>query len=210
MKGHMAPEWALSLPITAKVDVYRFGIVILDIGVEEQEVELIRLVGIVKMKIRRKEECWMEDIVDPRLNGEFNGNQAAALVEMRFACMEEDRSKRPTMDAIVQVLLECVADHEADLLAIFRSNPKCLLVNATGEAAFLKYSSDQGNQNYAELKRATDNFKEELGRGCSSSRSKDPKKPQPRAKKHPEFLMKKSPLAMTSLCLMLGPFVAFA
>ncbi|KAK2972282.1 hypothetical protein RJ640_014340 [Escallonia rubra] len=121
-KGYMAPEWASNLPITAKVDVYSYGIVILELvrgvrlltwvieGAEEQEVELTRFVRTLKMKIECKEECWMEDLVDPRLNEDFDRNQAAALVEMGLACMEQDRSKRPTMDAIVQFLQECVAE----------------------------------------------------------------------------------------------------
>ncbi|KAK2972280.1 hypothetical protein RJ640_014338 [Escallonia rubra] len=121
-KGYMAPEWALNLTITAKVDVYSYGVVILELvrGVrlatwvvedaEEQEVELTRFVSILKTKIQHREESWMEDIVDPRLKGQFNRFQAAALVEIGLACMEEDRSKRPTMDTVVQVLLESEAE----------------------------------------------------------------------------------------------------
>ncbi|MBA0697898.1 hypothetical protein Goari_021417 [Gossypium aridum] len=30
-KGYMAPEWALNLPITEKVDVYNYGVVILEL-----------------------------------------------------------------------------------------------------------------------------------------------------------------------------------
>ncbi|KAK2972287.1 hypothetical protein RJ640_014345 [Escallonia rubra] len=100
----MAPKWALKLPITPKVDVYSYGIVILELvrgvrlltwvikGVEEQEFELTRLIRIVKMKIHCKEECWMKDIMDARLNGEFNGNQAATMFEMELACMEQERN----------------------------------------------------------------------------------------------------------------------
>ncbi|KAK2972291.1 hypothetical protein RJ640_014349 [Escallonia rubra] len=121
-KGYMAPEWALNLPITAKVDVYSYGIVILEIvrgirlstwvieDTEVHEVELKRLVRLVKLGIQSKEECWMEDIVDPRLNGQFDRKQAATLVEIGLACMEEDRNKRPTMDTVVQLLLESEAE----------------------------------------------------------------------------------------------------
>lgn len=72
-KGYMAPEWALSLPITAKVDVYSYGVVILEIvkgirfsswvvnnGSEEQDSELTRFVRIVKRKIQCREESWIE------------------------------------------------------------------------------------------------------------------------------------------------------
>ncbi|KAK3023383.1 hypothetical protein RJ639_028112 [Escallonia herrerae] len=104
------------------LDKHFYGIVILELvrgvrlltwvmeGGEEQEVELTSFVRTLKMKIECKEECWMEDLVDPRLNGDFDRNQVAALVEMGLACMEQDRSKRPTMDAIVQFLQEYVAE----------------------------------------------------------------------------------------------------
>uniref|UniRef100_A0A5B7ACX2 Receptor-like serine/threonine-protein kinase n=1 Tax=Davidia involucrata TaxID=16924 RepID=A0A5B7ACX2_DAVIN len=118
-KGYMAPEWALNLPITAKVDVYSYGVVILEIvkGIrlsnwaieddEEQEAELTRFIRIVKRKVQCGEDSWIEDIVDPRLRGQFSRNQAATLVEIGLSCVQDDRSKRPAMDSVVQILLEC-------------------------------------------------------------------------------------------------------
>ncbi|XP_022765829.1 putative receptor protein kinase ZmPK1 [Durio zibethinus] len=118
-KGYMAPEWALNLPITAKVDVYSYGVVILELvkGIrlsswvledgEEQETELTRFVRVVKRKIHCEEAAWIEDAVDIRLNGQFSRIQAEKMVEIGISCVDEDRSKRPTMDSIVQALMEC-------------------------------------------------------------------------------------------------------
>lgn len=118
-KGYMAPEWALNLPITAKVDVYSYGVVILEIvkGIrlanwvvedsEEQESEFTRFVRVVKRKIECGKDSWIEDIVDPRLEGQFSRKQAETMVGIGISCVEQDRSKRPTMDWVVQVLLEC-------------------------------------------------------------------------------------------------------
>ncbi|KAJ4704580.1 Receptor protein kinase [Melia azedarach] len=120
-KGYMAPEWASNLPITAKVDVYSYGVVILELvkGIrlsklivddsEEQEAELTRFVREVKRKIQSGEEAWIEKVVDPRLNGKFSRNQAATLAEIGISCVEEDRNRRPTMDSVVQSLLQCEA-----------------------------------------------------------------------------------------------------
>ncbi|XP_004300866.1 PREDICTED: putative receptor protein kinase ZmPK1-like [Fragaria vesca subsp. vesca] len=119
-KGYMAPEWASNLPITAKVDVYSYGVMILEIvkGIrlsswvmegddEEIETEMTRFIREVKHRILLGEESWIEEMVDPRLDGEYNRSEAAKMVEIGISCVEEDRSKRPTMDAIVQILLEC-------------------------------------------------------------------------------------------------------
>ncbi|WRX24843.1 Protein kinase domain - like 10 [Theobroma cacao] len=115
----MAPEWALNLPITAKVDVYGYGVVILELvkgirlsnWVEEdgegQETELTRFVRVIKGKGQSEETAWIEDAVDTRLNGQFSRIQAAKMIEIGISCVEEDRNKRPTMDSIVQALMEC-------------------------------------------------------------------------------------------------------
>ncbi|XVE76442.1 hypothetical protein DITRI_Ditri12bG0173000 [Diplodiscus trichospermus] len=117
--GYMAPEWALNLPITAKVDVYSYGVVILELmkGIrlsnwvvengEEQETELTRFIKIVKRKMESEEADWVNDVVDTRLNGKFSRLQAEKMVEIGISSVDEDRTKRPTMDSIVQALLEC-------------------------------------------------------------------------------------------------------
>ncbi|KAI3750415.1 hypothetical protein L2E82_21050 [Cichorium intybus] len=120
-KGYMAPEWASNLPITAKVDVYSYGVVVLEMakGIrlsnivmqegegEEEESELTRLLRVAKMKSQEEEKGWIEEIIDPRLGGVFSRKQAVTLVEMGLSCVEEDRHKRPTMDSVVQVLIDC-------------------------------------------------------------------------------------------------------
>ena len=120
-KGYMAPEWASTLPITAKVDVYSYGVVILEMvkgirfsswvvnnSTEEHEPELTRFVGIEKGKIQcREDDSWIEKIVDPRLKGQFSRRQATTMVEIGISCVEEDTNKRPTMASVLQLLLEC-------------------------------------------------------------------------------------------------------
>ncbi|XP_039159998.1 putative receptor protein kinase ZmPK1 [Eucalyptus grandis] len=114
-KGYMAPEWALNLPITAKVDVYSYGLMVLEIVKEirlsswvvkkeeneEQEAELTVFTREIKRRIQRGEDLGIEDLVDKRLKGKYSRKQARMLVEIGMSCVEEDRNKRPTMDSIV-------------------------------------------------------------------------------------------------------------
>ncbi|XP_010262649.1 PREDICTED: putative receptor protein kinase ZmPK1 [Nelumbo nucifera] len=122
-KGYMAPEWALNLPITSKVDVYSYGVVILEIvrGIRlsnwvmmdgEEEAEMTRFLRMVKRKIQNGEDTWVDDTVDPRLKGQFNRNQAALMIEVGISCVDEDRNRRPTMGMVVQALLECEDEPE--------------------------------------------------------------------------------------------------
>ncbi|XP_021845554.1 putative receptor protein kinase ZmPK1 [Spinacia oleracea] len=120
-KGYMAPEWAINLPITAKVDVYSYGVVILELikGIRlsswvvddqnssEEIPELVRFVRLAKRKIQNGEDSWVEDLVDPRLEGKFSRNQAAMMIEVGLSCLDDDRNKRPTMESVAQALAEC-------------------------------------------------------------------------------------------------------
>ncbi|XP_074271355.1 putative receptor protein kinase ZmPK1 isoform X1 [Silene latifolia] len=120
-KGYMAPEWAMNLPITAKVDVYSYGVVILelvkgirlsnwmvdsDVGSEAVS-ELANFVRLAKGEIEREEDSWVGDFADPRLEGKFSRKQVALMIKVGFSCVEEDRNKRPTMESVAQVLAEC-------------------------------------------------------------------------------------------------------
>ncbi|CAL4974820.1 unnamed protein product [Urochloa decumbens] len=116
--GYMAPEWALNLPINAKVDVYSYGVVLLEIvtGIrvssgmmlKERQIDFREFVQEAKHILSNGN---VSDIVDDRLHGHFDTEQATAMVKIAFSCVEE-RSKRPTMDEIVKVLMSC--DDEDD------------------------------------------------------------------------------------------------
>ena len=70
---------------------------------EEAELELLDLVRMLKVK-PGAEDSWIDDFVDARLAGQFNRRQAAAMAEMAISCLEEDRSKRPNMDTVAEIL----------------------------------------------------------------------------------------------------------
>ncbi|KAI3447720.1 hypothetical protein Pfo_004385 [Paulownia fortunei] len=123
-KGYMAPEWALNHPITAKVDVFGYGVVILEIvrgvrlcnwvveGDDEQEAALTNFVRNIEEKMQCGSSSWLESVVDSRLGGKFSRNQAATLIQTGISCVKEDRNKRPTMASVVQTLLECEDETE--------------------------------------------------------------------------------------------------
>lgn len=120
-KGYMAPEWASNLPITAKVDVYSYGVVILELvrGIRlsnwvlvgegnVQEAEMARFMREAKLQIKAEEKySWVEEVLDPRLQGQFDLKQAVRMIEIGISCVEEDSTKRPTMDTVVSLLLNC-------------------------------------------------------------------------------------------------------
>ena len=75
----MAPEWAMNLPITAKIDVYSYGVVILELvrGIRlsdwvvdlEGVSELVNFVTMAKRNVSNGEGSWVGEFVDED-NGE--------------------------------------------------------------------------------------------------------------------------------------------
>jgi serine/threonine protein kinase len=118
--GYMAPEWVLNLPINAKVDVYSYGVVLLElvtgsrissgIAMDGEEVELSQFVNALTELQVSGDVKDIEDIVDTRLNGHFDPEQVAVMVKLALSCLEE-RNRRPTMNETVRALLAC-DDHD--------------------------------------------------------------------------------------------------
>ncbi|KAJ4841056.1 hypothetical protein Tsubulata_028356 [Turnera subulata] len=125
-RGYMAPEWVFNLPITSKVDVYSYGIVVLEMVTGKSpamsvnvmqgggEMEYGRLVSWVRDKKHEAngKASWIEEIIDPILRGrgEYDRAKMEILVTVALQCVEEDRNARPTMSKVVEMLLP----HEND------------------------------------------------------------------------------------------------
>jgi hypothetical protein len=117
-RGYMAPEWVSSLPITEKVDVYSYGVVLLELvkgirisdwvvdGVMLAEMDTRVVLKVIREKMDSDDEdACFRDLIDDRLNGEFNRVQAKAMLKVAISCLEEDRAKRPNMSCVVQALI---------------------------------------------------------------------------------------------------------
>ncbi|XP_037497540.1 putative receptor protein kinase ZmPK1 [Jatropha curcas] len=121
----MAPEWIFNLPITSKVDVYSYGIVVLEMitgrspsmaGYGDnggEEVENMRLVEWVMEKKRRASETsiWVKEIVDPVLGVNYEAKKMESLIRVALKCVEESRDGRPTMSQVVEMILQLESYH---------------------------------------------------------------------------------------------------
>uniref|UniRef100_A0A0E0HZ90 Receptor-like serine/threonine-protein kinase n=1 Tax=Oryza nivara TaxID=4536 RepID=A0A0E0HZ90_ORYNI len=116
-RGYMAPEWVTNLPFTEKVDVYSYGVILLELvkgirisewvihGIKVCEMDIRMVVRATRQKMESNEKRSIEDLVDYRLNGDFNHVQVKLMLEIAISCLEEDRSKRPNMNSVVQSLI---------------------------------------------------------------------------------------------------------
>ncbi|KAE8689528.1 G-type lectin S-receptor-like serine/threonine-protein kinase SD2-5-like [Hibiscus syriacus] len=106
--GYMAPEWLISV-ITEKVDVYSFGIVVLEIlcgrrnidGSQQEENDR-HLLELFKRKL---EEGQLVELVDKR-SDDMQSNAAEVVEMMKVAawCLQAEYGKRPSMSAVMKLL----------------------------------------------------------------------------------------------------------
>ncbi|GLU07090.1 hypothetical protein SLE2022_240640 [Rubroshorea leprosula] len=111
--GYMAPEW-LNSAITEKVDVYSFGIVVLEILCGRKNVdrslpeEDAHLVSLFKRKV---EDGQLLNLVD-KCNEEMQSNTVEIVEMMKVAawCLQSDYARRPSMSIVVKFLEGKMAD----------------------------------------------------------------------------------------------------
>jgi serine/threonine protein kinase len=95
-RGYMAPEWVFNLPITSKVDVYSYGMVLLEMisgKCPAEEIENRRVVTWVREKMKQATEMssWIEMIIDPKLEGIYDMGRMEILFEVALKCVAEER-----------------------------------------------------------------------------------------------------------------------
>lgn len=110
-RGYMAPEWIFNLPITSKVDVYSYGVVMLEMVTGKSptsagEMEQRRLIKWVREKVSTGAamESWIEEIVDPVISGKYDVPKMQILVAVALKCVEEDKDARPSMTQVLEML----------------------------------------------------------------------------------------------------------
>ncbi|XP_022937630.1 G-type lectin S-receptor-like serine/threonine-protein kinase LECRK3 [Cucurbita moschata] len=107
-KGYVAPEWFRNLPITVKVDVYSFGIVLLEIVCcrrsfemkAEAEDEMVLADWAYDCLISRK----VERLVRKDEEAKKDMKMVEKLVTVAIWCIQEEPSFRPSMKKVLQML----------------------------------------------------------------------------------------------------------
>ncbi|KAF2309754.1 hypothetical protein GH714_004957 [Hevea brasiliensis] len=76
------------------------------------EIEHERLATLVRDKKNKANGAtpWIEEIIDPTLEGKYDQAKMEALISLALQCVEEDKDARPTMSRVVEMLLHLEND----------------------------------------------------------------------------------------------------
>ncbi|KAK6925591.1 Protein kinase domain [Dillenia turbinata] len=107
IKGYVAPEWFKSMPITAKVDVYSFGVLLLELICcrrnFEQEAEDANIV-LTDWAFDCYQDGNFEVLVEDDEEAKNDIERVKRFVMIAICCIQDDPSTRPTMKKVTQML----------------------------------------------------------------------------------------------------------
>lgn len=105
--GYVAPEYAISGKVTKSWDVYSFGILLLELASgKKQTIKVSSTLKktIVDCALSLVCEKKFNEIVDPRLNGNYVEEELKRVVIAGLICAQVFHEKRPTVLDVVELL----------------------------------------------------------------------------------------------------------
>ncbi|CAL5342069.1 unnamed protein product [Camellia sinensis] len=106
--GYMAPEYAMWGHLTDKADVYSFGVVALEIVSGRSATSSYRRkedsFNLLALALDLKEKGNLMELVDPRLESDFNEEQVMVMLNVALLCTNATATIRPTMTSVVSML----------------------------------------------------------------------------------------------------------
>ncbi|KAK8936695.1 Serine/threonine-protein kinase [Platanthera zijinensis] len=115
--GYAAPEYVMTGHLTARSDVYGFGVVLLEMLIGRQAMDKSRpsrehnLVEWARPLLIHNRKLLK--ILDPRVEGQYPIKSAQKLANLAYQCLSQNPKGRPTMSQVVEIL-ESIQDLPGD------------------------------------------------------------------------------------------------
>uniref|UniRef100_A0A0D9W2L3 non-specific serine/threonine protein kinase n=1 Tax=Leersia perrieri TaxID=77586 RepID=A0A0D9W2L3_9ORYZ len=107
-RGYVAPEWFKNIGITSKVDIYSFGVILLELVCCRKNVELEATDEEQTILTYWANDCYRCGRIDLLVKGDdeaiFNIKKVERFVAVALWCLQEEPSMRPTMLKVTQML----------------------------------------------------------------------------------------------------------
>ncbi|CAN6912573.1 unnamed protein product [Brassica oleracea] len=103
-KGYVATEWFRNSPITSKVDVYSYGVMLLEIVCCKKAVDLEDNVILIDWAYDCFRQRRLKDLIKEDLEALDNMDLVERYVKIGIWCIQEEPGKRPNMRNVTQML----------------------------------------------------------------------------------------------------------
>ncbi|KAK7404946.1 hypothetical protein VNO78_06016 [Psophocarpus tetragonolobus] len=107
-RGYLAPEWISGVAITAKADVYSYGMMLFEFvsgrrNSEASEEGQVRFFPTLAANTVHQGGNVLS-LLDPRLEGNADIEEVTRVIKVASWCVQDDESHRPSMSQVVQIL----------------------------------------------------------------------------------------------------------
>ncbi|KAL5707821.1 non-specific serine/threonine protein kinase [Ranunculus cassubicifolius] len=106
-RGYMPPEYLLQGHFSVKLDVFSFGVLVLEI-VTGQRNNSFHPAGLDQDLLSYAWKEWgdgnAEELLDPTIREDYSKDEVMKCIQMGLLCVQKDTGKRPTMAAVVIML----------------------------------------------------------------------------------------------------------
>nr|GME04653.1 probable serine/threonine-protein kinase PBL17 [Ipomoea batatas] len=122
--GYAAPEYVMTGHLTARSDVYGFGVVLLEMLIGRRAMDKSRpsrehnLVEWARPLLTHSKKLFR--ILDPRIEGQYSNKTAMKVANLAYQCLSQNPKGRPVMSQVVGIL-EALQPREKGPEAILQS-----------------------------------------------------------------------------------------
>ncbi|KAL5974225.1 putative serine/threonine-protein kinase pbl17 [Asimina triloba] len=106
--GYAAPEYVMTGHLTARSDVYGFGVVLLEMLIGRRAMDKSRpsrehnLVEWARPLLNHNRKLMR--ILDPRMEGQYSAKAAQKVANLAYQCLSQNPKGRPIMSQVVEIL----------------------------------------------------------------------------------------------------------
>ncbi|CAL0330873.1 unnamed protein product [Lupinus luteus] len=129
--GYAAPEYVMTGHLTARSDVYGFGVVLLEMLIGRRALDKSRpsrehnLVEWARPLLNNKK---VVRILDPKINGQYSSKTATRVAHLAYQCLSQNPKGRPLMSQVVEFLENYQPEGEKEEDQLLRSGSSSVTI----------------------------------------------------------------------------------
>ncbi|XP_022639991.1 probable serine/threonine-protein kinase PBL17 [Vigna radiata var. radiata] len=140
--GYAAPEYVMTGHLTARSDVYGFGVVLLEMLIGRRALDKSRpsrehnLVEWARPLLNHNKKLLK--ILDPKLEGQYSSKTALKVAHLAYQCLSQNPKGRPLMSQVVEIL---------DNFQSREENEEDQILQTGGSSSITLYEVPKGSSN---------------------------------------------------------------